>query len=155
MIPCPYCKGRAQLLNGVELYGEHREDLREKKFWACRPCGAWVGCHPGTERPLGTLAHKLLRQMRSKAHAMFDPLWKSEPHKRSQRYKWLADRLGIHPDNCHIGQFDMAQCRKVIALCKALKELRPLCRVPLIEQISQKRLTNETEEDTNSTAVQQ
>lgn len=113
-IQCPYCGGPAHCVTGAVLYG-NRFDLLDKKFWRCKPCGAHVGCHPGTAIPLGRLANKQLRKAKMAAHAAFDPLWKSREMTRSQAYAWLADALGISPANCHIGMFDVDGCNAVIA----------------------------------------
>jgi hypothetical protein len=121
---CPYCGNVARLTAGEEIY-PHRADLHSRHFWACMPCCAWVGCHPGTKRPLGRLANAELRRLKQAAHAAFDPLWQrkivrdrcSKGEARTAGYLWLAKRMGIHPDNCHIGQFDEARCKAVIEIC--------------------------------------
>lgn len=151
MISCQYCNQPAQLLRGSELH-RGRDDLSEQFFWVCRPCDAWVGCHPRSDRPLGTLAQLSLRRWRSRAHELFDPLWRREPKKRSQRYRWLADRLGIHPDQCHIGMFTIEQCKKVVEICKQASPLGKQ-RLSLVEQIEQKRLTTEFDSSTNAPVV--
>lgn len=99
-------------------------DLREKHFYRCSPCKAWVGCHPGTKTPLGRLANAELREWKSKAHAAFDPLWKrkmaSGVKKREARgagYAWLADQLGIKHEDCHVGMFDVPTCQRVVEIC--------------------------------------
>lgn len=124
-IPCPYCIHPAPLVSGKAVY-PHRCDLWSKKFYHCVPCGAWVGCHPphipgmgggqgdGTV-PLGRLANAELRAAKQAAHAAFDPLWKHGPLKRREAYAWLAQQLGIRASECHIGQFDVDQCRAVVA----------------------------------------
>ena len=37
---------------------------------------------------------------------------------RKTAYKWLAEQLGIHVNDCHIGEFDVATCRRVAEICK-------------------------------------
>lgn len=116
MIDCPYCGGRAALLTGADVF-PHLPKLREKKIYVCRPCDARVGCHPGTETPLGTLANRPLRQLRSRVHALFDPMWTKARKKhraRQEAYTWLAERLGIPVDDCHVGQFTEGQCRQAL-----------------------------------------
>lgn len=71
MPKCPYCKENAQQVQGDALY-PHRPDLKQKTFYWCKPCDAYVGCHPGTTDPLGTLANKNLRFQRGLAHCAFD-----------------------------------------------------------------------------------
>ena len=87
---------------------------------------AYVGCHRGTTTPLGTPAVKVVRLARSRAHKAFDPLWKAKQErapkgqKRAARalgYQWLADQLGLAGDECHIGLFDEAQCKRVVEIC--------------------------------------
>lgn len=123
-VMCPYCGKSAKLVGGDTIY-PHRPDLYEKKFWLCRPCNAYVGCHKpnngygdGT-RPLGRLANAELRDAKRSAHAHFDPIWEKGGMARAQAYKWLASSLGIEPKNCHIGMFDVETCKKVVDLCKA------------------------------------
>ena len=105
-------------VNGKVIY-PHRQDLYDKLFYQCPPCDAYVGCHPGTDRPLGRLANAELRHAKSAAHAAFDPLWSHGARNRKSAYVWLAQQLGIAVDQCHIGYFDLEQCRRVVALCKA------------------------------------
>jgi len=93
-----------------------------KQFWNCDPCKAYVGCHPGTTNPLGRLANSELRKAKQKAHAAFDPIWKSGKLKRKAAYKWLADKIGIAEQNCHIGMMDVYQCLAVVEL---LRENKP------------------------------
>jgi hypothetical protein len=101
----------------------HRPDLFHKRFWHCAPCEAYVGCHTGTEKPLGRLANSELRREKIKAHAAFDPIWKSKEMARKEAYAWLSEQLGISPANTHIGMFDVDDCRAVVAVCEARKEL--------------------------------
>jgi hypothetical protein len=115
---CGYCGSPAELVHGDVVY-PHRPDLSGKLFYRCAPCGAYVGCHPGTKKPLGVLANAELRRVRSEAHAVFDPKWRSGAWgSRHEAYAKLAMLLGIATDNCHIGGFDVDTCKKVIALCK-------------------------------------
>lgn len=122
---CPYCHADAVLVGGSAIY-PHRPDLFHKYFWACWPCDAYVGCHPrghhGREdgtHPLGRLANTDLRKAKQRAHEAFDPLWKGgNGMTRREAYKWLAARLGISFNNCHIGMFDEATCLAVELICK-------------------------------------
>lgn len=115
---CPYCKGRAVRVTGKEVY-PHRPDLFQKIYYLCRQCRAYVGCHPNTDTPLGNLASPELRRVRVEAHDVFDIIWKSGVKRRQEAYDWLSDQLGIPRGRCHIGQFDISKCRKVIEVCTA------------------------------------
>ena len=116
-IICQYCGERATLITGAEVY-PHRPDLHGKKFWACRRCDARVGCHPGTEKPLGDLANAETRLMRLRAHDAFDRLWRSGRVDRSTAYRWLSAHMGVR--SAHIGRMNVEQCRKVIRLCSEI-----------------------------------
>lgn len=119
-VNCPYCNRPACLVDGVMVY-PHRPDLHEKKFYICPPCDAYVGCHRGTTRPLGRLANAELRLAKIAAHAAFDPLWRNRQMTRNAAYSWLARQLGIRREDCHVGEFDIEQCRRVVAVCEQRK----------------------------------
>ena len=115
---CDYCGNSAALVDGSVIY-PHRPDLYHKWFYRCEPCGAFVGCHPNTKSALGRLANAELRKAKMAAHAAFDPIWKSGKKRRGSAYAWLADQLGIKQQDCHIGMFDVATCKRVIEICNA------------------------------------
>ncbi|PZU95512.1 MAG: hypothetical protein DI527_00455 [Chelatococcus sp.] len=127
---CPTCRLIARLTDGSQVYS-NRPDLAEKPVWLCDGCGGFVGCHPGTTKPLGTPAGPELRRARALLHdRMIDPLWKLadvcgeyEPEDqaaalkirqaaRSRVYSYLADRLGKSGKETHTGLFDLATCRR-------------------------------------------
>lgn len=123
---CPYCGATSRLVTGLDVY-PGRRDLWAKRFYKCPACvDVWVGCHPpatpgkgggqgdGTV-PLGRLADAELRSAKQAAHAAFDPLWRGHGMRRREAYAWLAKELGIKPREAHIGLFDPAQCRAVLA----------------------------------------
>lgn len=116
---CPYCNAAAELVGGAVIY-PHRPDLHYLKFWLCAPCQAYVGCHDSGKgrTPLGTLANAELRAARSRAHAVFDPIWRSRKRTREGAYAWLAHRMGIEKKDAHIGMFGLEQCHMVIELAK-------------------------------------
>lgn len=113
---CPYCENKAEGVDGSVIY-PHRKDLHSKWFYRCAPCDAYVGCHPYTRNPLGRLANAELRKFKSLAHRAFDPLWKKGEMTRSEAYKALATEMDIPKKECHIGMFDVVQCKRVIAIC--------------------------------------
>ena len=115
---CPYCNEKADLCKGDKVYPK-RPDLHKLNFWQCEPCGARVGTHKGTTRPLGRLADTKLRYWKMQAHSAFDPKWRETDLKRGDAYKWLADNMGVKKRDCHIGMFDVQQCKKVVEICEA------------------------------------
>ncbi len=118
VVRCPYCDKVADFVDGRTVY-PHRPDLARLRFYVCEPCGARVGCHRGTNNPLGVLANGPLRTARLSAHAAFDPLWKGGGMSRASAYKWLASELGISESDCHIGMFDEDQCARTVAAVSA------------------------------------
>jgi hypothetical protein len=121
------CGREAVLVGGAVIY-PHRQDLYTKSFWQCAPCDAYVGCHPPAGKngkgghgdgtvPLGRLANAELRRWKSFAHRVFDPMWKDGEMRRKQAYRWLAQQLNIDFKDCHIGEFDVQTCKRVVEVC--------------------------------------
>lgn len=119
-VVCDYCGQEAVKETGEQVY-PHRPDLYSKTFYSCHPCGARIGCHPGTDQPLGRLANAQLRSAKMAAHSAFDPIWKSREMRRSEAYAWLSSELGIEKKDTHIGMFDVDMCLRVIEACKNRK----------------------------------
>lgn len=128
---CPYCARPAVLTDSAVVYGR-----TFGMVWLCTPCDAWVGCHKNSKnhKPLGRLANKELRHWKVRAHAAFDPLWKrkmmagsSKGKARNAGYKWLAKRMGIKERDCHIGMFDVEQCRQAVKICGPYNTRRVSC----------------------------
>jgi len=123
---CHYCNVSTSLVTGEEIY-PHRIDLHNKHFYKCRQCGSYVGCHPRTTRPLGTVANTRLRQLRSQVHRHFDPLWKNGGLSRGAAYSWLAHKLGIEIRECHTALFDEARCREALCYLTNKPALKDQC----------------------------
>ena len=92
---CHVCdlKVTAKLVYGKTIY-PHRKDLYTKPIWQCTICKSYVGCHPNTKNPLGSIVGSKVKQMRIQVHDALDPIWKSGTIKRSQLYKELSKELG-------------------------------------------------------------
>lgn len=116
---CPYCGEQAHKTSGKALHPNRRE-LHEKMFWICPPCDARVGCHEGTDIPLGTPADPATRGARMNAHISFDPLWQYGGMTRVEAYKWLAEQMNMPVSECHIGQMSIEQCEAIIRHVDAL-----------------------------------
>lgn len=118
-VMCPYCNTNAALVTGREVY-PHLRNLHHKKFWKCDPCAAWVGTHENSLefKPLGRLAKKELRDLKMKAHMVFDAFWKEGTMKRTEAYAKLASELKIQTNLCHIGWFSEDECRRVVEICR-------------------------------------
>ena len=138
-VKCQYCKQEAKKVDGLYLY-PHIEELANNTYYVCEPCKAWVGCHKGTDTPMGTLANMSLRRRRNAAHKAFDRLYKEGFMKRTECYTWLAFTLNIPTKFCHIGLFNEEQCLNVTQVSKE-KLLEYLDESPI--------LTSWTEKETN------
>lgn len=88
-------------------------------FYGCtrwmHGCRAGVGCHPDG-RPLGTPATHETRRARMRAHAAFDPLWKTKRMSRARAYAWLAEAMERR--EVHMGEMDVWECELVIRLVR-------------------------------------
>ena len=104
----------SELVQGYDIYGKYDKSYSYKYFYFCKNCDAYVGCHPNSKKPLGSLADRNLRNIRHEAHDFFDKLWQDKYFTRSQAYKWLAKKLNISTKKCHIGMFDENLCKKTI-----------------------------------------
>ena len=115
---CQYCQEEAIWCENKTVYGKNYG--RSYMMWLCKPCDAYVGCHHNTERPLGTLANRELRELRKKCHKLFDEFW-HDKESRTAAYMWLQDKMGLHRTQAHIGKFDKEKCLKLITIIKEEK----------------------------------
>jgi hypothetical protein len=122
---CPYCGDPAELATGAQVY-PHLPRLAAAHFWRCTYCPAWVGCHKGTDRPMGTLGDGRTRDLRRACHARFDGLWKHGYLPRKGAYKALARRLGVPFRDCHFSWFEAPELERALVAIDALwSELAP------------------------------
>lgn len=110
-VKCPCCGKNAIFVDSSVVYRRSYGMM-----WLCSDCNAYVGVHNGTDKPLGTLANKPLREARVKAHTAFDLLWKSGKIKRSSAYEWMMETMRLNSANAHIGSFTVEQCEKLVEL---------------------------------------
>lgn len=68
---CDYCGGKVIFTDSAIVY--HGKSYGN--IYYCTNCGAYVGVHDGTKKPLGTLANAALRSKRREAHT-FAPMEK-------------------------------------------------------------------------------
>lgn len=115
-IYCDYCGHRAELVDDAVIYGRSYGHTA----YLCRNCGAYVGCHGRSDKPLGRLANAQLRRWKMAAHAAFAPLWKRGPFRGRRRaaYAWLAEKMALPVEKTHIGMFDERQCQQVIEIIR-------------------------------------
>lgn len=111
---CRLCGGAVELVSNARFYGGR--EFGWPLAYACS-CGARVGCHPGTDIPLGTLADRATMKARRAAHDAFDPVWKNAGRgARSRAYKALSALMG---KPAHISWMDTDDCIRVIELVEA------------------------------------
>lgn len=111
---CPYCGGTAILRDASYVYGK---TAREGKLYVCSnypACDSYVGVHPHTILPKGTLANKELRRKRIRAHRIFDQIWKQGILDKQEAYRWMADTFYLDHSQAHIGNFSDYMCEQLI-----------------------------------------
>lgn len=91
--------------------------------WWCEDCGARVGCHPKSNRPLGLMADSHTRFLRAKLHEKIDPLWQSGIASRDEIYAWLAKELQVEFEICHVSQLDTKNLRIALDLANKYYDL--------------------------------
>lgn len=120
---CPNCGGKVERVNNSVIY---RKEYGAWPFaYRCvvEACDSYVGIHPRTDIPLGTLANKATRTARKAAKEAFKPMWEVQGIDRDAAYRWLGEKMGIACiDHVHIGWFGIEQCNRVIELCNANKK---------------------------------
>lgn len=115
---CRYCNGEVRLVCNSEIYnGRSYGDW--PYAYLCDDCRAYVGLHPDTDIPLGTLADDKLRAVRNRSKTAFHNHMRKAGLTRTLAYQWLASQMGIEVGKCHFGWFDHAEC---VAAEKAIKQ---------------------------------
>lgn len=115
---CPHCQSAVERVNNKVIYGRQFGDWPFAYKCVSAECDSYVGIHPKTDIPIGTLATATMRAARKQAKAAFAPLWEKQGMDKEAAYSWLADKMGIVPmEHCHIGWFGIEQCNRVIEIC--------------------------------------
>ena len=112
MLRC-YCGKPAILKPAAEIY--HNPHMTGYLYVCSNypKCNSYVGTHPGTKIPLGTLAGPELRRKRILAHKLFDQIWKQGIMSRNQAYVWLSAKLCLPADQTHIALSGEYLCEQV------------------------------------------
>lgn len=115
---CNYCGGSVIFVSSEEVFGEVTANPMR---YICTTCGATVGVHRGTSIPYGKLADRELSGLRKRCHALLDPIWRSRKGHvyRSEVYNWLAKKLNIPSNKCHIGWFDKQTLKKAVSILES------------------------------------
>ncbi|CAM3561317.1 zinc-finger-containing protein [Parendozoicomonas haliclonae] len=108
---CNCCgKDTVELQHHDQLYG--RSYGNWPYVYRCTSCHAYVGLHPFTSIPLGTLADQATREARKRCKPPFEDLHRSGRMSRNEAYAKLAAKLQIPVAECHFGWFDAAMCER-------------------------------------------
>jgi len=111
---CPYCGSHIELRSSEGVY---RKGSPDELLYVCSrypACNAYVRVHPGTNKPMGSLADPALRRLRQKAHQEFNKLYQTGIMNKDQAYAWLADMLQMPRAQAHIGHLGEHYCQLVI-----------------------------------------
>lgn len=115
---CRYCDGQVHLVRNSEIY--NGRSYGDWPFaYLCRDCKAYVGLHPDTDIPLGTLANDSLRAARNRSKAVFHKHITDTGMGRTQAYRWLAEQMQIEVGVCHFGWFEKADCERAEAIVRS------------------------------------
>lgn len=114
-IRCPYCGSNAVYKSADGIY---KDNSGNKMLYVCSnypECDSYVRVIEGTKKPIGSLANKELRKLRSDAHYYFDKLYQNGYMTKEEAYRWLADIIDSpYLANAHIGNMSDYYCRLVI-----------------------------------------
>lgn len=113
---CPHCKSEVQLVDNQTIYGRPFGDWPYAYRCVNDVCNSYVGLHPFTNLPLGSLANETTRKARTLAKSYFNPLWQCHKMTRDEAYAWLAAKMRISPELCHFGLFSEHQCYEAIRI---------------------------------------
>lgn len=120
LVTCPTCGPNAPvfLVNNEEIYGREYGDW--PYAYLCENCDSYVGLHPGTDLPLGTMADKETREARKRNKLAFFRMKDELGISRSEAYKRLAEGLSIPVSECHWSWFDAERCKQAGAVCREI-----------------------------------
>ncbi|RKS59505.1 MULTISPECIES: zinc-finger-containing protein [Photorhabdus] len=113
---CHYCNGDVTIAHHENVFGKAYS--KWPWLYICTECRAYVGMHPFTDIPLGTLADKATRNARMSGHRHFEEMRDKIGFERTDAYKFLAKRLGINFRKCHFGWFDIDTCYRAKEICE-------------------------------------
>jgi hypothetical protein len=117
---CPYCSAPVAIKNNDLIYGKSYGDWPWLFLCKNDECRAYVGMHPFTNIPLGTMADAKTREARKLTKELFIKRWGCPGQMdRSGAYEWLAVKLNIPLAACHFGWFDIEMCRKAYRVLKS------------------------------------
>lgn len=111
---CLYCGSPVGISGNEAVYGKPYGRWPWIYLCAGGSCHSYVGMHPFTNIPLGTLADAKTREARKITKELFNRLWGRGEGRmsRAEAYEWLCAQLDMPPGECHFGWFDVQTCRR-------------------------------------------
>lgn len=89
--------------------------------YVCPHCWAYVGLHPDTDLPLGTMADLATREARKAAKAPFTCIVRNVyKNDRNKAYAWLSEATGIEPKRCHFALMDEDTAYQIADVCNGV-----------------------------------
>lgn len=121
---CPYCPSTdITIKENSAVYGRTYGEW--PWIYICLGCSAYVGMHPYTNIPLGTLADKSTREARKRSKDVFHNAMNKLGFSRGDMYAALANEMGISVGECHFGWFNVAQCNQAQKCVEAMIAPKP------------------------------
>lgn len=96
---CPYCGLPARFDDGSTR-------RRSTPAWICTwypGCDAYVGCHPRSNIPMGSLANAALRQGRASVHMRMDQYWRYSGGKLTRKDVYQIVATAMQRRSFHAG----------------------------------------------------
>lgn len=115
-VRCGDCRGPMALRESPKIVDAHG---KPRLFYGCMlfpQCTGIHGAHPDGS-PMGIPADKDTRAARVRAHEAFDGLRKARKWARRGSYVWLARKMEMEFNDCHVAMFDIPQCEAVVRIC--------------------------------------
>lgn len=140
---CPFCNGPVALDSNDAIYRGRRYGDWPYVYMCEGHCDAYVGLHPNTDIPLGTLADRATREARKEAKALFFSWMHVVGYKNKDRdvaYYKLATLMEIEVAVCHFAMFDIERCNLAMAhlgnlLAEQLQEAADSIKDPMDDDI--------------------
>lgn len=119
---CPYC-GSHSILRSAD--GIYLDNPNGTMLYVCKNyprCDAYVRTMPGSSIPLGTLANRELRAMRTEIHRYFTRFSREGHMTKDDTYQWLQATLGSPMADAHVGNLAEYECRRVLIEAQRLMQ---------------------------------
>ena len=121
---CPHCDGTdIEICKNSRIY---RGKTYGEWPWIvlCNGCWAYVGLHPFTGIPLGTLADRATRDARMQSKKQFIAWQEQHNLSRNDAYRLLSQRMRIPLEQCHFAWFSVEQCNQAEQAVHKLEQQR-------------------------------